>query len=92
MLSTLLGLEPDAFAKRLRIVRPLLPELVNRLDVQRLAVGEAKVDLRFRRTSEQVVVDILRVDGDLDVVVEHDSTEMNASQPATAPSAAPADG
>jgi hypothetical protein len=70
MLTTLLGLEPNAFDRRLRIVRPLLPEFVQRLDVLRLAVGAAKVDLRFSRTSRDVAVDILRLDGELEVKVE----------------------
>ena len=51
MLTTLLGLEPDAFNRRLRIVRPLLPKVVERVDLLRLAVGAAKVDLRFSRTA-----------------------------------------
>jgi glycogen debranching enzyme len=79
MLTTLLGLEPDAFGKRLRIVRPLLPESVERLDVLRLAVGAAKVDLRFSRTSTEVSVDVLRLDGDLDVSVEQRSKPASRS-------------
>jgi hypothetical protein len=79
MLTTLLGLEPDAFGKRLRIVRPLLPESVERLDVLRLAVGAAKVDLRFSRTSTEVSVDVLRLDGDLDVSVEQGSKPASRS-------------
>jgi glycogen debranching enzyme len=70
MLTTLLGLEPDAFANQLRIVRPLLPPSVNRLDVRQLRVGEATVDLRLRRTAHEIAVDILRVDGELDVIVD----------------------
>ncbi len=75
MLTTLLGLEPDAFGRRLRIVRPLLPDFVERLDVLRLAVGAATVDLRFVRTSRDVTVEILRLDGELEVSVEQGANE-----------------
>jgi glycogen debranching enzyme len=86
MLTTLLGLEPDAFGKRLRVVRPLLPEFVNRLEIRKLTVGAANVDLRFRRSASNVVVDILRVDGDLDVSVEQETGEAKPSPSPTPPS------
>ena len=82
MLTTLLGLEPDAFGRRLRIVRPLLPDFVERLDVLRLAVGAATVDLRFVRTARDVTVEILRLDGELEVSVEQGANE---EKPARAP-------
>jgi glycogen debranching enzyme len=70
LLTTALGLEPEAFARRLRIVRPLLPKTVDDLDVRRLRVGDSRTDLRFRRgEGERVDVEVLSVDGDLDVVV-----------------------
>jgi hypothetical protein len=86
MLTTLLGLDPDAFGKRLRVVRPLLPEFVNRLEIRKLAVGSASVDLRFRRSASNVVVDILRVDGDLDVSVEQEAGDAKPSPSPTPPS------
>jgi glycogen debranching enzyme len=81
MLTTLLGLEPDAFARKLRIVRPLLPNFVERLDVLRLAVGAAMVDLRFVRTAKDVTVEILRLDGELDVSVEQGPNEEKPARP-----------
>lgn len=88
MLTTLLGLEPDAFAKRLRVVRPLLPEFVNRLELRNLAVGAANIDLRFRRSASHVLVDILRVEGDLDVSVEQETGDAKTSPSETPPSPA----
>jgi hypothetical protein len=84
MLTTLLGLEPDAFSRRLRVVRPLLPEFVERLDVMRLAVGAAKVDLRFTRTARDVSVDILRLDGELDLDIEQGPSEAEPARPSKA--------
>jgi glycogen debranching enzyme len=71
LLATALGLEPEAFARRLRIVRPMLPETVDDLELRRLRIGDGRVDLRFRRgAGDRLDVDILAVKGNLDVVVD----------------------
>jgi hypothetical protein len=71
MVETLLGLMPEAFERRLRIVRPILPDFINRVQVKRLRVGEASVDLLFERSQDNACkVQVLRVEGALDVVVE----------------------
>jgi len=86
MLTTLLGLQPDAFSRRLRIVRPMLPVFVERIDMTQLAVGAAKVDLRFTRTAKEVTVEVLRLDGELDVSVEQSA---NGTKPSPSPRAEP---
>ena len=86
MLTTLLGLQPDAFSRRLRIVRPMLPVFVERIDMTQLAVGAAKVDLRFTRTAKEVTVEVLRLDGELDVSVEQSA---NDTKPSPSPRAEP---
>ncbi|HEU5415818.1 MAG TPA: glycogen debranching N-terminal domain-containing protein [Candidatus Angelobacter sp.] len=64
MLSSLLGLTPDAFNGHLRVTRPVLPRNVSELELRELKVGEGSVDLRFRRTERGVVqVDVLKQDG-----------------------------
>ena len=69
MLQSMLGLMPEAFDKRLRVVRPILPDFVDEVELHRLRVGEAQVDLRFERNANDVVtVHTLRVTGRLDVV------------------------
>ena len=71
LLETALGLVPDAHAHRLRIVRPLLPGALTRVELRRLRVGDARVDLGFvRRNDSAAEVRVLRVDGDLRVEVE----------------------
>ncbi|MER3423426.1 MAG: amylo-alpha-1,6-glucosidase [Nitrospiraceae bacterium] len=71
LLETCLGLHPEAFEHRLRIVRPVLPAFIGSLNMHRLRVGGARVDLRFeRRRDGEVDVDVLKVDGRLDVVVD----------------------
>jgi glycogen debranching enzyme len=69
--ETLLGLRPQAFERKLRIVRPVLPDFVDRIKVRRLKVGSAVVDLSFERSSEKTVaVEVLNIEGQLEVSVE----------------------
>jgi hypothetical protein len=66
-----LGLEPDAFEGKLRVSRPMLPEFADWIEIRRLKVGEASADLRFERAANGgVAVEVLRVDGRLDVEEE----------------------
>ncbi|WP_296739625.1 glycogen debranching N-terminal domain-containing protein [Mesorhizobium sp.] len=69
LLTTCLGLEPDGFADKLRIVRPGLPDFVNRITLRGLRVGTGSADLQFRRTSGGAEVDILRTSGQLAVEI-----------------------
>jgi glycogen debranching enzyme len=71
MLESLLGLRPEAFKRRLRVVRPLLPGTLRDLELHNLRVGAARVDLRFERTpGGRTGVRVLRTEGELDVVVQ----------------------
>jgi glycogen debranching enzyme len=71
MIAAALGLKPEAFDHRLRIVRPLMPEFADRIELRRLHVGEALVDLRFRRaTGKHADAEVLKVEGELDIVIE----------------------
>jgi hypothetical protein len=71
LLVSLLGLEPDAFNHRLRVVHPMLPALVGHLDLKDIAVGDARVSLRFECTKEgTTAVMVLDTKGELEVVVE----------------------
>jgi glycogen debranching enzyme len=70
LLTILLGLAPEAFEQRLRIVRPLLPQFLDRLELRMLRVGEATVDLRFQRGPQDIHVDVMKLNGTLDVEVE----------------------
>jgi glycogen debranching enzyme len=54
-LVSLLGLQPDALGRRLRIVDPRLPPHLDRLRLAGVRVGEAAVDLTFVRSSDQNV-------------------------------------
>lgn len=73
LLTTLLGLKPEAFEKRLRIRRPLLPDFLDRLELRRLQVSGAIVDLAFRRGAEGVDVEVMKLQGELDIEVDKGS-------------------
>jgi glycogen debranching enzyme len=70
LVEGLLGLVPEAFERRLLVVRPILPDFIDRLEVRRLCVGEARASLKFERVSEGVAVKVLDVAGHLDVIIE----------------------
>jgi glycogen debranching enzyme len=70
MLENLLGLVPEGFEKRLRIVRPILPGFINYVEIHRLGVGAGSADLRFERTSHGIAAEVLKVRGELNVVVD----------------------
>jgi hypothetical protein len=70
LLTCGLGLSPDALDRRLRIVRPSLPSRLERVDVTGLALGDARIDLRFERAGEHVTLADARVEGDAEVVLE----------------------
>jgi glycogen debranching enzyme len=65
-----LGLSADALEKRLRIIRPSLPRWLGRVDVTGLKIAGARVDLVFERAGERVTLADVRIDGDLEVVLE----------------------
>jgi len=75
LITTALGLVPEAFAHRLRIVQPILPDFLQRLEVHRLRVGDGCADLHFaRRTDGSAAVTVMRVEGQFEVVTESEAT------------------
>jgi glycogen debranching enzyme len=80
MMSSVLGLEADAFNKRLRVVRPVLPSFVNELEFRRIKIGHSTVDLRFERARDgEVHVDVVNRSGSIKVEVEQDRQQLEAA-------------
>jgi glycogen debranching enzyme len=65
-----LGLSPDALERRLAIVRPSLPRWLGRVEVNGLALGDARIDLVFERVGEHVTLADAHIEGDAEVVLE----------------------
>lgn len=70
LLKVMLGITPEAFDRRLRVSRPLIPDFVNHVEVKRLRVGATRVDLLFERAASSIRVSVTGIDGELDVVVD----------------------
>jgi glycogen debranching enzyme len=70
MLASVLGLQPDAFERRLHIARPHLPDWLQWVAVRKLRVGEAEVDVEYQRSRDKTLVAVTRKHGDLLVSVE----------------------
>jgi glycogen debranching enzyme len=70
MLETLLGLRPEAYHNRLVIVRPTLPPSLERVEVRGLRVGKAVLELDFICIDNDVVVNVVGMEGEMDVIVE----------------------
>jgi hypothetical protein len=69
MVSELLGLNADGFAKRLHIVRPLLPDGVDTLVLHRAKIGDATVSFRFTRHADGASATAIASDGGVEVIV-----------------------
>jgi glycogen debranching enzyme len=65
-----LGLVPDGLSGRLRILRPSLPHWLGRIQVEGLRIAGAELDLTFERSGAGVTISDVRIDGELDVVLE----------------------
>ena len=70
LLTTTLGLEGDGFESKLRVVRPMLPENVNQVEVHGLRVGQGSVDLRFTRSGDHVAAKVQQLKGKMEVILQ----------------------
>ena len=70
MLQALLGLEPDGFANRLRVVRPMLPADVDRLEIEGIRLAGGRVALRFERGPDASVTVEAVGTPEVDIVIE----------------------
>ncbi|MFZ0391490.1 MAG: glycogen debranching N-terminal domain-containing protein [Calditrichia bacterium] len=73
LIQVKLGLNPMAFEKKLKIIKPILPDPVESLTISGLKVGDARADILFQKWKPQkecVDVRIKKVEGDLEIMVE----------------------
>lgn len=70
LISTILGLEPDAPRRQLKVC-PTLPEWLPDFKLTNLIVRDAKVALRFWREGEQTRWEVTHLEGELQVLGLH---------------------
>ena len=70
MLQSMLGLQPDAFNRRLVIRHARLPDWLDWAELRRLRIGQAVVDLCYERGADGTTVAVTHRDGDVQVSVE----------------------
>jgi glycogen debranching enzyme len=66
LIRSILGLEADAQHRKLK-VQPSLPDYLRDIELTNLAVGDAKVALRFWRDKEETRWEVTHLDGELQV-------------------------
>ena len=76
LITTTLGLAPEGFEHRLRLVRPSLPPFVSHVELHGVRIADASVDLSFDRDGQAIRVGVNHVHGDLEVV-EGDQEERD---------------
>jgi glycogen debranching enzyme len=69
LLQSLLGLTIDARRRHIRLRRSVLPESLPRLWIRNLHVGQAIVDLAIERYPRDVGVELIRREGDVEILV-----------------------
>lgn len=70
MVTELLGLHADGFAKRLHVRRPLLPDGVDVLSLHDMRMAGTTVSLRFSRQADGVGTRVIDGGGGIDVIVD----------------------
>jgi glycogen debranching enzyme len=68
-LQAVLGIVPFASHRELRIAQPSLPPWLKWVEVRRLPVGAAQIDLRYERIGDHTAVDVSSMRGDVRVAL-----------------------
>jgi glycogen debranching enzyme len=67
LLRAALGITIRARERLIRFSNPVLPRNLDAISVENLSVGDASVDLLFRRHAQGVDVEVLRKEGDIEI-------------------------
>ena len=71
LLTSVLGIVPDALARTLHIIRPRLPVWLDWVDINGLKVGASHVDLRFERSGDLSLAAVTSKSHDVQVKIEY---------------------
>ncbi len=69
MLGAALGISFDPPARQIRFTRPVLPPWLDEIRLTNLQLAEASADLVLRRSEDSVALQVLRHQGELDIVL-----------------------
>ncbi|MEO6828613.1 MAG: amylo-alpha-1,6-glucosidase, partial [Acidobacteriaceae bacterium] len=62
-LTAMLGLRPDAFHRKLRIVNPHLPEFLSFLRMENFRIGDSRITLEFQRQDGRTFCNVIGIQG-----------------------------
>ena len=71
LLTAVLGIVPDAFARTLHVVRPRLPSWLDWVEIKGLSIGTGHVDLRFERSGDLSLAAVTSKSRDVQVMIEY---------------------
>jgi hypothetical protein len=69
LLRAVLGLNVDAWKRRVTFSAAVLPDGIDYIDIRGLRVNDASLDLRIRRGGRAASVEVLERSGEIDVIV-----------------------
>jgi glycogen debranching enzyme len=69
LLQSCLGLHIDGVQRRISFRYPMLPPSLKKIRLRNLRLGDAAVDLRLERHRNEVGLNVLRREGDMEIVV-----------------------
>jgi glycogen debranching enzyme len=71
LLQSTLGLRVDGLANKITFLYPRLPGFLQQIWIRELKVGQGSIDLRIERHHHNVGIEIVRREGDIEVVMIH---------------------
>ncbi|AKB49833.1 Glycogen debranching enzyme [Methanosarcina barkeri str. Wiesmoor] len=71
MLTSSLGIAPDALNNRLIIKKPHLPSWLDNVQFNHVKVGNTLTDLNFKLVEEETLVNVSKKGGDINVLIEY---------------------
>ena len=69
LLGALLGMSFNPYLRQIRMTRPVLPTFLDEVEIRNLQLGSGSVDLLFRRHTRDVALNVLRKDGNVEVIL-----------------------
>ncbi|MGH7091756.1 MAG: amylo-alpha-1,6-glucosidase, partial [Stellaceae bacterium] len=69
LLGAMLGISFHAESRQIRFLRPIMSRRLEELRIERLRFNGGGVDLLFRRNDHEAALNVLRKDGDIEIVL-----------------------